>query len=311
MQMLLSILAISGAFALGQLDETLDDTTQCWPSDVALHPAEKTVIENLLKSGATMSVNRHGRLLHLYGTKGKLPKNVLGLLDGTLALRGIDIEGMDDEMLSHLKDVELPRFEGFTLTRCPVTDEPLKLFRRCPAMNWANLEETRITDRGLEYLSEVKGFVGLRLNRTKVTDDGLKALVKLPKLRHLELEDIAVTDAGLKHLAQIEGLHTLYLRGTKITDAGLAHLQANKSLWALALDRTAVTDTGLAQFANPGGLRNVNHLYLAGTKVTDAGIRQLDAMPHLQGVSLDGTKATKTSVERLKKRPELYWITEP
>ena len=309
--MLLSLLFLSGILGFAQSDETLDDVTQCWPSDVAPHPAEKTVIENLLKSGATMSVNRHGRLLYLYGAKDKVSKDVLGMLDGTLALRGISIQGMNDEMLSYLKDLDLPRFEGFTLTRCPISDEPLKLFRRFPAMNWANLEETRITDRGLEYLSEVKGLVGLRLSRTKVTDKGLAALVKLPKLRHLELDDTAIKDAGLKHLGQMDSLQTLHLRSTKITDAGLAHLQTNKKLWALALDRTAITDDGLALFGQPGGLSKVNHLYLAGTKITDVGIRHLDTMPRVQGVSLDGTKATKASVQRLKKRPELYWITEP
>lgn len=309
--MWLATVLLFGTPVLGQIDETLDDVTQCSPADIAPHPAEKTVIENLLKSGARLSVNRHGRLLYLYGSKNTVPKDVLGLLDGTKALRGISIQGMDDKMLSYLKDLDLPRFEGFTLTKCPVSDEPLKQFRRFPAMNWANLEETRITDRGLEHLSEVKGIVGLRLNRTKITDQGLAALIKLAKLRHLEIEDTAITDAGLTHLGQIEALETLYLRGTKITDAGLIHLQANKKLVALALDHTAITDDGLALFAQSGGLSKVNHLYLAGTKITDAGIRHLDTMPRVQGVSLDGTKATKASVLRLKKRPELYWITEP
>lgn len=49
--MLLSMFLVSGALGLGQADPTLDDVTQCWPSDVTPHPAEKTVIENLLKSG--------------------------------------------------------------------------------------------------------------------------------------------------------------------------------------------------------------------------------------------------------------------
>jgi hypothetical protein len=96
-----------------------------------------------------------------------------------------------------------------------------------------------------------------------------------------------------------------------ITDAGIARLQPIKTLRALALDRTAITDAGLAQFAQPGGLGNVRHLYLSRTRITDAGIRHLDALPSLQGVSLDGTRATSASVQRLKKRPELYWITEP
>jgi Leucine Rich repeat len=308
--MLLPILVLSAAAGFGPIDDTRDNT-QCRPSDVRLHPAEKTIIENLLRAGATLSVNRHGRLLYLYGARNaKLPKNILGLLDGTPALRGIAIDGMTDEMLAYLKGLRLPRFEMITLTRCPVTDRSLKLFRQFPAMNWVNLEETRITDRGLEYLSEVPGLLGLRLNRTAVTDAGLRALMKLKKLRHLELEDTAITDAGLKHLGQMGSLETLYLRGTKITDAGLAHLQSCK-LSALALDRTAITDAGLAQFAKPGGLRNVKHLYLSRTNVTDAGIRHLDAIPHLQGVALDGTRATIASVRRLKKRPELYWITNP
>ena len=82
---ILAFSAAPAALAAGQVDATLD-TTQGSPVDVGIHPAEKTVVENLLRAGATVSLKRHGRLLFLHGDKGaRLPKNLLGLLDGTRA----------------------------------------------------------------------------------------------------------------------------------------------------------------------------------------------------------------------------------
>ena len=86
-------------------------------------------------------------------------------------------------------------------------------------------------------------------------------------------------------------------------------IRGRDRLTALALDRTAITDQGLAQFAQPGGLRNVQHLYLAETAVTDEGVRHLESIPHLLGVALHETQVTMEMVRRLKQRPELYWIT--
>ena len=295
------------------LDETVLDTTQCGFDTVAPHPAEASIIENLLQAGATCSMNRHGRLLMVYaGSRATPPPPyLLSLLDGTPALRAISLHRAGDSHLARLAAVDLPRLEMLLLTDCPLGDESLKHFARFPTLQCLNLERTRITDRGLAHLSKLPDLLLLRLNGTAVTDEGLKTLAACPKLRHLELEDTAVTSAGLAHLAEISSLKTLYLRGTRITDAGLAHLQALPELYSLALDRTAITDAGLFHFSQPGGLRNVQHLYLEQTQITDAGIRHLDSLPRLLGVSLSGTRTTAASVSRLKLRPQLYWITTP
>jgi len=291
-------------------DGTAADTTQSNPDPERLHPAEKAIIENLLKAGATCNVNTHGRLLNVFGTTADLPENLLGLLDGTPALRGIWLEKASDAMVARLDGLVLPRLETVSLSGKQVTGESLRHIARFKTIACLNLNDTAIDDAGLKHLEGLPNLVLIRLNGTPVTGRGLASLSTLPKLHTLELERTAITDASLANLAELRNLEDLFLRSTKITDRGLANLQTLPKLKALALDGTAITDKGLVEFAKPGGLRNVQHLYLESTAVTDAGLRHLDALPKLQGISLTGTRATKVSTDRFKKRPELYWMTD-
>jgi Leucine-rich repeat (LRR) protein len=49
-----------------------------------------------------------------------------------------------------------------------------------------------------------------------------------------------------------------------------------------------------------GGLKGLRELNLAGTKVTDAGLKELKALKNLETLNLDATKVTDAGVKKLK-----------
>ena len=121
--------------------------------------------------------------------------------------------------------------------------------------------------------------VSVDLSLTKATDAGLKELAGLKGLQRLVLDNTKVTDVGLKELAALKGLQTLDLNGCKgVTDAGLKELADLPGLEDLSLTFCeGVTDAGLKELA---GLKGLRKLYLFGTKVTDAGVADLQkALP--------------------------------
>ena len=63
-----------------------------------------------------------------------------------------------------------------------------------------SLDDTRVTDSGLEHLKGLSGLQYLYLDNTQVTDVGLEHLKELTRLRLLHLNDTQVTDAGVNEL---------------------------------------------------------------------------------------------------------------
>ena len=66
----------------------------------------------------------------------------------------------------------------------------------------------------------------LKLNETAVTDAGLDTISKLAELEYLNLVGTAVTDEGLKKLEGLPKLRKLYLWQSKVTKAGADALKA-------------------------------------------------------------------------------------
>ena len=65
----------------------------------------------------------------------------------------------------------------------------------------------------------------LNLQGTKVTDKGVEYLKKLTKLQALDLAFTAVSDAGLEPLKKLEKLQSINLARTKVTPEGVVGLQ--------------------------------------------------------------------------------------
>ena len=80
-------------------------------------------------------------------------------------------------------------------------------------------------DSDLPPLAELSELVWLDINDTKLTDRGLIHLAGLTNLERLRLDDTQVSDAGLVHLAKLQRLKTINLHRTQVTDEGIHQLQ--------------------------------------------------------------------------------------
>src|SRR5262249_37191116 len=92
---------------------------------------------------------------------------------------------------------------------------------------------------------EAGGILEVSLVHTTLKDADLKSLHFFPELEVLGLDRTQISDVGLKHLKPLVRLRLLRLSHTAVTDAGLRHL----------------------------GMLPLEELNLAGTRITDAGLK--------------------------------------
>jgi hypothetical protein len=83
------------------------------------------------------------------------------------------------------------------------------------------------------------------------------------------------------------GVRSLAFSGQPIADDELRHLSELKELRHLRLDRTRITDAGLVHLVRLEGLESLD---LAHTQVTDEGLKTLARMPSLTTLGFDGTR---------------------
>ena len=116
---------------------------------------------------------------------------------------------------------------------------PQAKFRR------VSIDDTNVTDGGLEHLKKLTHLTFLSLGGTQVTDAGLAKLDRLTELQILFLDRTRVTDAGMKHLRRLTKLDRLILRDTDVTGLGLENLTGLTRLQVLDLQSTKITDAAL------------------------------------------------------------------
>ena len=171
-------------------------------------------------------------------------------------------------------------------------------------------QKAKATDESIQILGEVSDLTVLALNETGVTEAGLEKLLSAPglaNLKNLHLNGLQIDNAlWLKHVRGLEvldltrsnfrndevikqfemfgsltTLRVLALAHTPVTDAGIARLVARSPQWVdLSLAATAVTDVTLERLKI---LNTLRALHIEGAKVTEAGVKNLSAsLPECQ-----------------------------
>jgi hypothetical protein len=137
------------------------------------------------------------------------------------------------------------------------------------------------------------------LTDSLVDDDGLARIAEIPNVRALYLDNCReITPAGMAHVARLEELQKLSLSKTAVDDASLQHLRDLTQLVELNLfGNEQIGDRGMAALA---GVQNLRTLKLQETSVSDEGLRRLKALPNLQEIWLDGTRVTEKGLRELE-----------
>lgn len=102
------------------------------------------------------------------------------------------------------------------------------------------LMSTSVSDAELSNLlksNSLQELVSLVLNDTNITDFGIEEIAKLPNLRFLHLKNTTISDKSIHVLCKLSNLEELSLGGTNISDEGLKQLKCSLCNTRIGINR--------------------------------------------------------------------------
>jgi internalin A len=170
----------------------------------------------------------------------------------------------------------LPKLNNLQIGARGITEAGLARLAESRSLTCIGLADTSIAD--MRPLSpRLHAISTLWMENSHLTDAGIEPLSRGIRLTDLKIAGSRMTDAGLDHLASLTSLWRLRLDRSAITDAGLTRLKALKTLETLSLNETELTDSSVKTLA---GFQSLNSLNLDRTGISPAGIERLQqALP--------------------------------
>jgi len=209
-----------------------------------------------------------------------------------LDLKGTSVKDEDLKRLAGLKT--LPKLN---LENTLVSDTGLQYLKDIP-LNYISLIGTQITDKGFGYLSNMPSLTTLYVGSTAISNFGVEQLKDMKQLEKLSFTNTQIDGVGLGHLKDLKNLKILGLESTSISDVDLQHLHGLKILIVLGLSNCKIADSGLAYLKD---LKNLKVLSLDSTPITDVGLKHLSGLKMLQTLELQKTKVTAQGIADLQK----------
>ncbi|MBX9669365.1 MAG: protein kinase [Candidatus Obscuribacterales bacterium] len=171
------------------------------------------------------------------------------------------------------------------LSNSDISDESLKLLADLP-LRGLKLNQTKISDDGVNTICKMKHLADLGLDNTMVTDRGVTQIGKtLGQLTNISLSNTKVTDAGVKALSGLQLLKWISLNGCKqVTGTTLSSLTGMKELF-LNLGSSGVKSSAFTQ------LKDVDILFLdlSSLKLNDRDLAILEStrLPSMETLILN------------------------
>ena len=161
-----------------------------------------------------------------------------------------------------------------------LSDRELQFFSTLSRLRHLNLSGTQVTGEGFKYLSGMTDLRELHCAPKEQADLAMKHIAALRTLERLGLCHSLVTDAGIAHIGRLTRMRELDLgQCPRLTGKAMAHLTKLKGLKDLGIGHTAIDDEGCQYLAE---LPNLEKLFAAPSRVTDAGVVRLKTLKNLE-----------------------------
>ncbi len=142
-----------------------------------------------------------------------------GVIDALTKARGIDLE-LAATIGGFSRQDAAQRTSVLDLSHTASGDGDLALVARFDDLRWLYLQETRVTDAGLQHLEPLRNLSLLHLGNTAITDAGLTYLQSLPNLETLHLQGTRVTLRAIEAWGKIsQGKIRIYVTPGAPNDA--------------------------------------------------------------------------------------------
>lgn len=216
------------------------------------------------------------------------------------------------------------------ITDTNADDEALRALAESSSLtlSWLVATHSRVSSAGVALLSSIKTLVNLGVSDCELVDDAvLPALVGFHSLHSLGLNRTNVSAAIAPHLQQFGNLAVLGVGGIDLSACNAADIRMPMSLRALDASRCGLTDRHLSAIMeirleelflggnaiSDDGTRVMARLPLvaldiSNSRITDAGVKRLAAMPSLRRLSIEGCHVSDEVIDALVASPALELV---
>lgn len=200
------------------------------------------------------------------------------------AAKRLDLKGLilSEKGLEPIKG--LFTLSELNLSACTIPDAAFSSLKDLD-LQILELGNSNITDKTVDYISELKTLLFLNVDRTALTDAAVPKLAKIKTLKTLNITNTKIGDANLSALATIPQLEFLDARHTKITDKGVGYLSRAKSLGIIDLQNCKLTDNSMKMLKT---LPRLNWLKVTSTGIKGDGFAEVKDFPGLVCLEIGG-----------------------
>lgn len=200
------------------------------------------------------------------------------------AAKRLDLKGLilSEKGLEPIKG--LFTLNELNLSACTIPDAAFSSLKDLD-LQILELGNSNITDKTVDYISELKTLLFLNVDRTALTDAAVPKLAKIKTLKTLNITNTKIGDANLSALATIPQLEFLDARHTKITDKGVGYLSRAKSLGIIDLQNCKLTDNSMKMLKT---LPRLNWLKVTSTGIKGDGFAEVKDFPGLVCLEIGG-----------------------
>ncbi len=234
------------------------------------------------------------------------PKQTIGLLVPEVGDWSVECTG-DVEIPANINFILVPNSvvfgQGFWMDGFVVDDlwgikfDP----KVVTGLNW--------TDGNIESIAHLSGLVLLNVGNTEVSGTSIRSISKLSGLRKLDVAQSRITGQDLARLANLNSLTSLIAGRTEYMSDFLSTVDKGQlKLERLNLRMCNLSDGDLEQIAK---IKTLRALMLDENPVTEAGIKYLVELPHLQILQLSRTDLGPGAVDVLCRIKSLTVLTLP